>query len=426
MVLKLYNTLTRSLENFTPLKANQVTMYSCGPTVYDYAHIGNWRTFIVNDLLRRTLEFNDYRVNHVMNITDVDDKTINGSKSANIPLPEFTKKYERIFLDDLVALNILPPTTLTHATEYIPQMIVLVQKLIDSGHAYKTNDGIYFKVASFSDYGKLSKQPIDDDVERDFALWKFETLKDNGNAWEAPFGKGRPGWHIECSVMAMESLGQTLDIHTGGADLIFPHHENEIAQSESVTNKTFANYWLHTAFLQVDEHKMSKSLNNFYTLKDLQGHDISPLAFRYWLLTGHYRSPVNFTWESLTAAQTRLARLKNNLALLPNNGKVDQDLREKVLEKINDDLNFPQALALIPNNDKATWLEFDKVLGLGLTEVQFLEIPAEVTALLAAREQARQEKDWPRADQLRQEIETKGFEIEDTDSGPRLKPKNQA
>ena len=413
-------------------------MYSCGPTVYDYAHIGNWRTFIVNDLLRRTLQFNSFQVKHVMNITDVDDKTINGSKAAGIPLAELTKKYEQIFIDDLAALNILPPTTLTHATEFIPQMIALIQKLIDSGHAYQTSDGVYFKVSSFADYGKLSKQPIeatdrsddeshDKQDRRDFALWKFQTPEDNGNAWDTNFGRGRPGWHIECSAMSQDVLGQTLDIHTGGSDLIFPHHENEIAQSESATNKTFANYWLHTAFLQVDGHKMSKSLNNFYTLKDLATHNISPLAYRYWLLTGHYRSPVNFTWEALEGAQTRLTRLKNNLASLPNDGKVDLDLREKILEKINDDLNFPQALAFIPDDNKTMWLEFDKIFGLDLDKIESnkeIEIPTEVTALLAEREQARQNKDWPRADQLRQEIEAKNFIIDDTDQGPRLKPKN--
>jgi cysteinyl-tRNA synthetase len=426
MVLKLYNTLSRQEEIFTPLVAPTVKIYSCGPTVYDYAHIGNWRAFIINDLLRRTLEFNQYQVNQVMNITDVDDKTINGSRGVGEALGDFTKKYERIFLDDLISLNILPPTNLVHATEFIPQMIESVQKLLDTGHAYKTADGVYFKITSFANYGDLSKQIIDDNTDRDFALWKFETPEDNGNAWDASFGRGRPGWHIECSTMILKTLGETIDLHTGGSDLMFPHHENEIAQSESLTGKILARYWLHVAFLQVDGHKMSKSLNNFYTLKDLADHNISPLAYRYWLLTAHYRSPINFTWEAVGAAQTALQRLENQIRDLPDVGEVDQNLCEQFLTLLNNDLNLPQALAfaLSSSANKATWLEFDKVLGLKLLEVRRLTIPAEVQELANTREQARQNKNWPKADQLRQEIEAKGFEIEDTDNSPRLKPRN--
>lgn len=426
MVLKLYNTLTRTEEEFKPLKAGEVSMYSCGPTVYDYAHIGNWRSFVVNDLLRRTLAENGYSINQVMNITDVDDKTINGSREAGLPLSNFTKKYEQIFLDDLASLNIVPPTTLTHATEFVPQMVELIDKLLKQNQAYViAGDGVYFKVSSFPKYGELSKQIIDDDTGRDFALWKFETAADNGNAWEASFGRGRPGWHIECSAMSLNTLGETLDIHTGGSDLMFPHHENEIAQSESVTGTTFVRYWLHTAFLQVDGHKMSKSLNNFYTLQDLRERHISPLAYRYWLLTGHYRTPVNFTWEALAAAQTALHRLEDQIRDLPDGGEVDQNLREQFLSLLNNDLNLPQALAfaLSASANKATWLEFDKVLGLGLDKIKALEISTEIQALANRREQARQNKDWARADELRQEIENQGFEVADTDSGPRLKPK---
>lgn len=451
MVLKLYNTLTRTEEEFKPLKDGVATMYSCGPTVYDYAHIGNWRTFVVNDLLRRTLQFNGLQVKHVMNITDVDDKTINGSKAAGIPLAEFTKKYEQIFLNDLATLNILPPTILTHATEFIPQMIALIQKLIDSGHAYKTSDGVYFKVSSFADYGKLSKQPIeatdrpddeshDKQDRRDFALWKFETPEDNGNGWDTNFGRGRPGWHIECSAMSQDVLGETLDIHTGGSDLVFPHHENEIAQSESATGKTFANYWLHTAFLQVDGHKMSKSLNNFYTLKDLTTHNISPLAYRYWLLTGHYRSPVNFTWEALGGAQTALERLQRKVSSWSSDihkaTQVDENYKQKFLAAINNDLNLPQALAVVwemlddynlePNICRTTFLDFDKVLGLGLDKIkqpsESFEIPVEIIILRDQREEARKNKDWTKADQFRQEIEAKGFVIDDTSEGSIIKP----
>jgi cysteinyl-tRNA synthetase len=437
MVLKLYNTLTRTEEEFKPLHANQVTMYSCGPTVYDYAHIGNWRQMTTNDLLRRTLEFNDYKVKHVMNITDVDDKTINGSQKAGLALSEFTKKYEMIFLKDLASLNILPPTTLTHATEFIPQMIELVQKLIDSGYAYKTSDGIYFQVASFPAYGNLSKQPIkqseghDDESHdkrdaRDFALWKFQTPADGEVGWEASFGKGRPGWHIECSAMSLNTLGETLDIHTGATDLIFPHHENEIAQSESTTGKTFVNLWLHGGFLQVDGQKMSKSLNNFYTLKDLTEHNISPLAYRLWLLMAHYRSPINFTWEALTAAQTTLHRLEDKIRDLPDDDEMDQNLREQFLALINNDLNLPQALAFALSSEanKATWLEFDKVLGLDLAKIMPLEIPQELQNQLEQREEARNNKDWTGADEIRKAIEEKGFLIDDTDTGPRLRLKN--
>ena len=436
MVLKLYNTLTRIVEEFKSLKDGVVTMYSCGPTVYDYAHLGNWRSFILADLLKRVLLYNNYTVKHVMNITDVDDKTIDGSRSTHVSLAAFTKKYERTFLNDLDSLNILPATILTHATEFIPQMTELIQRLIDSGHAYKTKDGVYFKVTSFPHYGQLSKQTIDDNAERDFALWKFETPEDGGNAWDASFGRGRPGWHIECSTMSMSELGEPFDLHTGGSDLMFPHHENEIAQSEAATGKVpFVHYWIHGAFLNIDSDKMSKSLANFYTLRDLAEHHISPLAYRYWLLTSHYRSPVNFTWEASGAAQTTLDKLYDIWRNLGEEiGIVSDSYRFRFLEATNNDLNLPQAIALVwelvrdfnlsKADIKATLLEFDKVLGLNFAQLKAIEIPAEVTARLAEREQARQAKDWSRADQLRQEIEAKGFVVDDTDSGPRLKPKN--
>ena len=296
MVLNLFNSLTRSPEELKPLHGNEVTMYHCGPTVYDYAHIGNLRAYISWDILRRTVEYAGYDVKQVMNITDIDDKTIKRSHDEGLTLSELTNKYENIFLADLRHLNIKVPEHLPHAREHVAGMIAIIEKLIRDGFAYKTDDGVYFDIAKSEGYGtlveldlsavtqsRIASDEYDKKNARDFALWKFWTADDGDNAFEASFGRGRPGWHIECSAMAISELGETVDIHTGGVDLLFPHHTNEIAQSEAFTGKPFAKYWLHNEFVMVDNKKMSKSLDNFYTLKTIVESGFSPLAYRYWV-----------------------------------------------------------------------------------------------------------------------------------------------
>jgi cysteinyl-tRNA synthetase len=425
MDLKLFNTLSRKLETFTPLQPGAVSIYACGPTVYDYAHIGNLRTYVFNDLLRRVLEYNGYAVKQVMNITDVDDKTIKASRAQNLPLGEFTKKYEDLFWQDLAALNIPKPASTPRATEFIPQMVELVSDLMTKDAAYiREGDGVYFRVSQLKNYGQLGiKPPVDAKAEdQDFALWKFWKLEDGEVAWDTPFGRGRPGWHLECSAMIKATLGPTIDIHTGATDLIFPHHENEIAQSETANGAPLAHYWLHGGFLNVGEEKMAKSLGNFVTLQTLAEKGISPLAYRYWLLTAHYRKVLNFSWEALTAAQTAYHRLREQFAELPT-GAVDANLKSKFLEFINDDLNLPRALALALTEvkDQATWLEFDKVFGLGLGEsLVEVMIPDDIQKLVNQREQARQEANWSKADELRKQIEAAGYQVKDTDKGPKL------
>ena len=449
MEIKLYNTLSRSKETFKPLKKGAVSMYHCGPTVYDTPHIGNYRTFILNDLIRRTFEYNGYKVDQAMNITDVDDKTIRRSREGNLPLKELTEKYEKLFLEETEKLNILRPQHLVRATEYILSMIELINSLIDKGIAYKASDGVYVSIDKVKNYGELvgldlshgsheriANDEYDKENARDFAVWKFKTADDGGASWETPFGTGRPGWHIECSAMAMNILGPTIDIHTGGMDLIFPHHTNEIAQSESATGQTFVHYWLHGAFMNVSEEKMAKSKNNFYKLSDLLDESISPLGYRYWLLTAHYRSPVNFTFEAVRAAQTALIRLLQLMGSYPEGGAVDAIYRKRFNEFINDDLNIPQAVALawelikdpaVSEADKrATLINYDRVFGLKLESApraaaEESEIPDEVKALAEAREEARQAKDWKKADALRKEIEARGFTVADDAKGFKLK-----
>lgn len=422
MDLKFFNTLSRKLETFTPLTPGQATIYACGPTVYDHAHIGNLRTYVFNDLLRRTLEYNGYAVKQVMNITDVDDKTIKGSQAAGLPLVDYTKKYEALFWQDLAALNIPKPAVMPHATEYIPQMIDLVNDLLAKQAAYvREGDGVYFRVSELKYYGQLGIKPPKDSssADQDFALWKFWKAEDGEVVWEAPFGKGRPGWHLECSAMIKATLGPTIDIHTGATDLIFPHHENEIAQSETANGAPLAHYWLHGGFLNIGSEKMAKSLGNFITLQTLAEKGISPLAYRYWLLTAHYRQPVNFSWEALEAAQTAYRRFQVQFAQFPA-ANVDLDLKNKFFELINDDLNLPRALALVLTEvkDRTTWLEFDKIFGLKLGEPAAIEsIPHQIQELVNQREQARQSSDWSKADELRKQIEKAGYQIKDSADG---------
>jgi len=457
MSIYIHNTLTGKNEEFIPLENNKVSIYSCGPTVYDSAHIGNFRTFTNNDLVRRVFEYNGYFVKHVMNITDIDDKTIRRSHDEGKTLEQLTRHYETLFLADIHSLNILTPHRVLRATDHIKEMIEMISVLLEKDIGYVSKDGIYFSIGKFPEYGKLAKLKIsatdnstlheriaNDEYEkenpRDFALWKFHTEDDGEIKYDAPFGAGRPGWHIECSAMATWALGPSIDIHTGGTDLIFPHHTNEIAQSEACTEKPFVRYWVHTAFMNVNDDKMSKSKGNFFKLADIEEAGISPLAYRYWLLTAHYRSQINFTVDAVKAAQTAFIRFVETFIRL---GEIEhehihasanpRDYKAEFLAKINDDFNLPEALALswelikdhsVEAHEKVELLlDFDKVFGLGLQAVMEMKkeekdsIPLEITALAEARELARKSKDFVQADALRKEIESRGYEIKDVDGG---------
>ncbi|MFZ2832274.1 MAG: cysteine--tRNA ligase, partial [Minisyncoccia bacterium] len=323
MALRLYNTLTRTQG---PIETSVVRMYHCGPTVYDFAHIGNLRTFIVNDILRRTLEYTGYEVKQVMNITDVDDKMIARAHERGVNIKALGEEYTNYLLADFKSLNILTPHIMPHATAHVEGMIAMIEKLLRDEYAYIASDGVYFEVTKSKDYGALAHLDLSAETEsrvlsvedkkssRDFALWKFEDADDYGTAYDASFGRGRPGWHIECSEMSRVTLGETLDIHTGGVDLIFPHHTNEIAQSEAVSGKEFVKTWLHTEFVMIDGQKMSKSLGNHTTLQTVIERGFSPLAFRYLILGSSYRSKLNFTWEALEGAQTALLRMRAHLS----------------------------------------------------------------------------------------------------------------
>jgi cysteinyl-tRNA synthetase len=369
MSFRLFNTLSGKVEEFQPIQDKQVRMYACGPTVYDYGHIGNFRTFVAVDILRRFLRQSGYEVRHVMNITDVDDKIIRNAAQAGIPLKQFTSKYESAFLEDAGALNIEQPE-LVHATDHIPEMADFIAKLVEKGFAYRTDEGsYYFRIAKFPEYGKLSKKDFagmedgarvdvdeyEKDSARDFALWKAP--KPGETSWESKIGPGRPGWHIECSVMSMEELGESFDLHAGGEDLIFPHHENEIAQSEAATGKPFVKFWFHARFLLVEGEKMSKSLGNFFTLRDLvlKGH--KPSSIRYLLTSVPYRHQLNFTFDGLQQAAASVERLRNfRQRLLTGRFPAGSDLNlttlasdssKRVREALSEDLNTAQAQAAI-------------------------------------------------------------------------------
>ncbi|MCE9628752.1 MAG: cysteine--tRNA ligase [Candidatus Vogelbacteria bacterium] len=445
MALKLYNTLTKTKTDFTPLQAGEVRLYSCGPTVYNYAHIGNFRAFIFSDTVRRTFEYLGYKVDQVMNITDVDDKTIRGAQAENSSLSDFTKKYEAIWREDLKKLNILEPTHTPHATDYIEQMITMIGNLLAKEIAYQTEDGIYFNITKAKNYGQLVDLKLDahtqsriqnDEYDKtnpqDFALWKFYKPEDGEVVWDAPFGKGRPGWHIECSAMSTSLLGNTIDIHTGGIDLMFPHHTNEIAQSEGATGEHFVNYWLHSGHINIADEKMSKSLGNIVNLKTLEEENISPLAFRYWVLTSHYRTTTNFTFEAVNGAQEaykKLVRVMEELSNEPT-GEIIATYHDKFTQSLEDDLNTAQTIALIwellsdstiSNADKkATLLDFDQVLGLGLVDIKSERIPENILNLINDREVARQAQNWAESDRLRDEISSLGFELKDTPNGQKV------
>lgn len=441
MDVKLFNTLTGSIESLKPLHGNEVRMYHCGPTVYDYAHVGNLRSFLMNDTLKRTLAYASFDIKQMMNITDIDDKIIDRSRTEGVSAYDLTHRYTDFLLADLRHLNIQIPENLPRATDHVGSMIALIEKLMREGYAYLANDGIYFDVARSPHYGALARldltastqSRIEDDASgkknpRDFALWKFWTSEDGEVVYDASFGRGRPGWHIECSAMAMTGLGETIDIHTGGVDLVFPHHTNEIAQSEAVTGKQFVNLWLHNEFVMIEGQKMSKSLGNVINLKTIIDRGFSPLAFRYYMLGSHYRSKANFTWEALEGATTALKKLEDHIG--STIGSVNLLYRERFLEIITNDLDTPRALALLwevakdknlSSEDRtATLLDFDSVLGLNLKPKEELTVPDSVKNLLSARNEARLEKDWATSDKIRADIQALGYDVLDTGEGQRV------
>jgi cysteinyl-tRNA synthetase len=450
--IKLYNTLGRKIEIFKPIKEGQVSMYHCGPTVYDRAHIGNLRSYVFADTLRRTMEYNDLSVTQAINITDIghlvsdgdsgEDKMTKALIREKKPLTmeamyELASHYFDIFKQDLNALNIEMPQYFPRASEHIKEDIELIQQLENKGFAYKAENGLYFNTENFPDYAKIvggkDKLKYDEEFARvkptlgkknhlDFILWKF----DEKIGWESPWGKGFPGWHIECSAMARKYLGQPFDIHTGGIDHIPVHHNNEIAQSECAYDTPLANIWMHNAFITIDNSKMAKSAGNFITLQTLIDESISALSYRYWLLTSHYRSPVNFSFDAVRASQTALIRLLTTMSSYPDDGEIVQEYKDRFIEFINNDLDTAKALALVwdlikedkisPSDKKATLIDFDKVFGLGLDKIPSLKhepIPEEIQALIDARDNARKDKDWAKADAMRQEIEERGFEVQD-------------
>ncbi len=466
MSVKFFNTLTRKKEEFVPIEKKEVKMYTCGPTVYDFAHIGNFRTYVWQDVLKRWLVHRGFNVRHVMNITDVDDKTIRGAKKENISLSEFTKKYAEEFFKDSNSLNIIPADLFTKATEYIPQMVKMIQKIMANGLAYTGEDGsTYFDVSEFPNYGQLSKLKLDElkpgarvrmdeytkDQAQDFALWKAWDEEDGDIFWETEIGKGRPGWHIECSAMSVSTLGETLDIHTGGIDLMFPHHENEIAQSTAATGNKFVNYWLHAEHLLVDGRKMSKSLGNFFTLRQVLEKGYDPKAVRYLLLSAHYRQQLNFTFEELDAASKTVESLFNFVKKLKfvRGGKENNKIkslveitRKNFEEAMDDDLKTNEAIAVmfamikevnkiiddnkISEQNAKEILNFmkiaDKVLGLDLLKAKEEKLSEEVEDLIEKREHARKKKDFKTADKIRKELEEKfGIVLEDAPQGIRWK-----
>ncbi len=466
MALRFYNTLTQQVQPFEPIDPAVVRLYTCGPTVYHFAHIGNFRTFVFYDLLRKVLRLNDYKLDHVMNITDVDDKIIRNAVAQGAGLKEYTDVYAQAFLEDCAVLRLEKPERLARATEHIPEMAAAIAKLEREGHTYRSDGSIYFKVDSFPQYGKLSHNDFGgmvagarvdvDEYEktdaRDFALWKAP--KPGEPAWETEIGAGRPGWHIECSVMAIEFLGASLDIHAGGVDLIFPHHENEIAQSESLTHQPFAYYWLHSEFLLVEGQKMSKSLGNYFTLRDILGRGITPEAVRYLLAAVPYRKSLNFTFDGLKSATTAIERLRNfkfrldTAKLNPgDNARIDELAAQRQAEfrdALNDDLNTAEALGAV--------FEFVKEANIALDAGDFGEgnrgaaqallnqfdsffdvlrptaaadglSDEDVDKLIAERTATKKARDFARADQIRTELLDKGIILEDTKDGIRWKRK---
>ncbi|MBU0598364.1 cysteine--tRNA ligase [Patescibacteria group bacterium] len=454
-MLSFYNTLTRKKEAFKPLNDKEAGLYTCGPTVYNYAHLGNLRTYLFEDILKRVLINNGYAVKHVMNITDVghltsdadegEDKIETSALKEKKTVWEIAEFYTKSFKQSLADLNISEPDIWCKATDHIQEQIAWIKKLEEKGFTYKISDGLYFDTSKFGGYEKLRGQKTSDMKEgarvekntekknpSDFALWKFSPQDSKRQMeWNSPWGKGFPGWHLECSVMAQKYLGETFDLHCGGIDHIPTHHTNEIAQAEAVTEKPFVNYWLHGEFLVIGKDvRMGKSEGNFITLNTVKEKNVNPLAYRYLVLGTHYRKKLNFTWEALQAAQNALDNL---YALVANLGEPKigcAEFEQKFSEAINDDLNTPKSLAIVwdllksdyPNEaKKASLLAFDKIIGLNLRQAKPIAVPKEIKELADKREQARQAKDFTTADKLRDEINKAGFKVEDTLAGPVIK-----
>jgi cysteinyl-tRNA synthetase len=468
MCLTVFNSMTRRKEKFIPLVKNKVKYYSCGPTVYDYAHIGNFRAYIFEDLLRRVINYKGCRVTQVMNLTDVDDKTIKGSHAAKLSLDNYTGKYKKAFFEDIKTLNIQPAEHYPEATKHINDMIELIKKLFAGNMCYQADDGsVYFNIRKFQDYGKLSHLDIhnlrigarinQDEYQKeyaaDFALWKAWNKQDGDIYWNSPWGKGRPGWHIECSAMSMKYLGESFDLHTGGIDNMFPHHEDEIAQSEAATGKKFVKYWMHCEHLIVNNQKMSKSLGNFYTLRDLISKGYTGREVRYVLLSAHYRQQLNFTLDALSAAKNALYRIDKFIDRIQqvssqkenqseNRRNWTKPFMEEFDKAVSDDLNIPLALGEVFNmiregnrmlDQKSLSTEqalqgiiclnkMDAVLGL-LPGKEEKKPGKEIYVLAEKRQKAREKKEWTTADELRNLVLQKGWNILDTPSGFKLEKK---
>ena len=469
-MLRFFNTLTRQIEEFRPIEEGKVRMYLCGPTVWNFAHIGNFRTFVFGDILRRYLKYKGYEVTHVFNLTDIDDRIINEAAKRGIGIDEFTTPYIQYFWEDFDALGNERPDITPRATHHIAEMIDIISKLLENGHAYESEGSIYYRIAAFPEYGKLSKinfsgnihggsERIDTDKyekedARDFAVWKL-VGEDEEPGWDAPFGRGRPGWHIECSAMSMKYLGETFDIHGGGMDLQFPHHENEIAQSEGATGKQFARYWIHSEFLKIDDVTMSKSKGNFFTFRDLREQGYSPLAIRYLLLSVPTRKQLNFTFEGLQGAESTVERLRNFRQLVKQGGnrtrgdgnppRVEELSRKAIVRfeaAMDDDFNTAAALAAVHDlvrevnvaisrdglsrSERDAVLDavarFDSVLGIfGPDDTEMLD--AEIEALIEERQAARRERNFARSDEIRDLLAGRGIVLEDTKDGVRWKRK---
>ena len=469
-MIKFYNSLTRQKEEFKPMNEKEVGMYSYGPTVYNYAHIGNFRAYIFSDLVRRVLEDYGYNVKLVMNLTDVDDKTIRNSKENHISLSEYTKKYKEAFFEDIKTLRIKPATVNPSATEHINEMIDIIKLLEKNGHTYEADGSIYFKISTFPEYGELanldkqelkegasgrvSSDEYDKENASDFVLWKAYTEEDGDVYWDSPFGKGRPGWHIECSAMSCKYLGKHFDIHTGGVDNKFPHHENEIAQNEAAFNEKFVNYWLHCEHLIVDGEKMSKSKGNFYTLRDLLNKGLSAEAIRYSLMNSHYRKQLNFTIEGINQSQSAIDRVNDLIFRLKDVNKTDADdsavmkeleeANKNFFESIYDDLNVSEALGVFFSFIKSINISFDSInVSSRDAIIKFIERvnniincfnmngekeiesseEEKINKLIEKRTLAKKEKNYKRADEIRDELNSMGIEIMDTPNGVRWKRK---
>ena len=446
MDMQVFNSLTRRVEPLAPLADNTIRLYTCGPTVYNFAHIGNFRAYTFEDVLRRVVQFNGMKIKQVMNLTDVDDKTIRGANAAGVALTDYTKTYKDAFFADLKVLNIQPAEVYPAATDHIPEMIALVEKLVEKGVAYKSDDGsVYFAVTKFPGYGKLAHIDFDhqrtgarcaaDEYDKenvgDFALWKAWEESDGPVGWDSPWGRGRPGWHIECSAMSMKYLGETFDLHTGGIDNLFPHHENEIAQAEAATGKQFVKTWMHCAHLRVNGEKMSKSLGNFFTLRDLLEKGWTGREIRYVLINAHYRAGLNFAFTALEDARRSLARMDECTAKATDGEVPEWALKhlEDFKAAVNDDLNIPRAFASLfelvrEANAKGAagtlgvFKSMDRVLGVIFFGQAAKEAPPpEVEALLARRKEARAAKNWAESDRLRDEIAALGWLVKDSRDG---------